>query len=131
MSNFVDIKTSASDIISVANNLRGQGEALDEKVKTLVEAVAVHEKEGKTFPPGDEFVETFLENYSKPGEGGKHGPPNQAVQDAAKGMGPAMTGLADYVADAMWSYQGQDEDSGKEIGSTQTSTGTSWSATRA
>jgi hypothetical protein len=119
MSNFVEIRTSTADIIGIANQLRDQGQALDDNVQAAVERVT--ENERGTFPP-DDFSNRFLENYHRPVEGGdQHGAPtNEAVKHNATGMGPAMKSLGDFVANAMWSYEGQDLDNADDIGNTPT-----------
>jgi hypothetical protein len=118
MSNYVNIGTSVSDIISIANDLRGQGRTLNETMTRSIQHVVDAEGDSGTFPP-DEFTDTFFENYHKPVEGGDGAPANAAVQEAAKKVGDGMVSLGDYVANAMWSYQGQDIDSGDDISRTE------------
>jgi hypothetical protein len=117
MSNYVNIGTSVSDIISIANDLRDQGRTLNETMKTAVQRVEHGENDHDTFPP-DEFTDTFLENYHKPVEGGGGEHANAAVKKAATTVGDGMVSLGDYVANAMFSYQGQDIDSGTDIANT-------------
>jgi hypothetical protein len=117
MSSYVSIGTSAADIISIANDLRGQGRALNETMKTAIQRVEDGENDAGTFPP-DEFTNTFLENYHKPVEGGGGEGANAAVRKAATSVGDGMVSLGDYVANAMFSYQGQDIDSGDDISNT-------------
>jgi hypothetical protein len=131
MSNYVDIKTSVSDIIGLANQLHGQGQTMVDQAKPLVETIKHREVDGRALPRGDEFVEQFLEKYHHTPDGGHGQTANLAVMNSAVGMGEALKGLADYVTNAMWSYQGQDVDNGTEIGKTPTNAGTAWSATRA
>ena len=116
MSNYVNIGPSAADIISIANDLRGQGRTLNDTMKTAIQRVEDGENDAGTFPP-DEFTNTFLENYHKPPEGSSD-PANAAVKKAATTVGDGMVSLGEYVANAMFSYQGQDIDSGDDIAKT-------------
>lgn len=116
MSSYVNIGTSAADIISIANDLRSQGRTLNDTMKTAIQRVEDGENDAGTFPP-DEFTDTFLENYHKPTEGSNE-PANAAVRKAATSVGDGMVSLGDYVANAMFSYLGQDIDSGTDISNT-------------
>lgn len=115
MSNYVNIGTSVSEIIAIANDLRSQGRALNDKLKQSIQRVTDGENDHETFPP-DEFTNTFFQNYHKPVEGGE--PTNAAVKKAATTVGNGMVSLGDYVANAMFSYQGQDIDSADDISKT-------------
>jgi hypothetical protein len=116
MSNYVEIKTSIADILSLANGLRSQGKALTDKMKPLLADVEALERDGETFPP-DDFTTTFLGTYHRPVDAGDGKlPASAAVKRSATGIGAAMTGIGDYVANAMWNYQGADEDNAKDIG---------------
>ena len=120
MSNYVEIRTSTADIIGIANQIRDQGQTLADNVRGAVEHVTTHEHDGGTFPP-DEFTNRFLENYHKPVEGDGHSlPTNEAVKQNATQMGQAMKSMGDFVANAMFSYEGQDMDNADDIGNTPT-----------
>jgi hypothetical protein len=119
MSNFVQISTSVADILSLASGLRAQGKTLTDGMKPLLASIEALERDGETFPP-DEFTSTFLGLYHQEvdaGDGTKL-PASEAVKQSAGSVGAALTGIADYVATAMWNYQGTDEDSATDIGST-------------
>jgi hypothetical protein len=123
MSEYVQIGTSIADIISIANGLKTQGEALTGAMRTSIANIEAAERDPETFPH-DEFTDRFLDNYHKliPTGDGSTLEANQAIKQSAAGLGAAMTSMAEYVANAMWTYQGQDDDNAGQIAHTGNAT---------
>jgi hypothetical protein len=119
MSEFVEIKTSVSEIIGIANGLRSRGESLADSVESTVIQIRAKEEGRETFPP-DDFTSSFLPNYHTPAEDtrGTSMPANEAVTSSAHHMGTELTRIADTVSDAMWSYGATDDNSGADISNT-------------
>lgn len=119
MSEFVEIKTSVSEIIGIANGLRSRGESLADSVDATVIQIRDKEAGRETFPP-DDFTSSFLPNYHTPAEDttGTSRPANEAVTSSAHHMGTELTRIADTVSDAMWSYGATDDNSGADISNT-------------
>jgi hypothetical protein len=119
MSSFVEIRTSVAEIVAIANGLRDKGRDLTDAMSHAVSEVEAHERNPKTFPP-DEFTDTFMGIYHKevPTGDGHTMSVNEAVKHGVGGLGEAMTSLGDFVADAMWTYQGQDTENATDIGGT-------------
>ena len=114
MSEFVEIKTSVSDIMSIANRLRAQGDGLTDTLGTTTEQITTLENHPETLPD-DDFTREFTKTYKAPTEGGDGTPANQAVKEGAVAMGEALTGMGDAVVDAMWAYSGQDDENATDV----------------
>jgi hypothetical protein len=118
MGNYVQIRTSIADILSIANGMRTRAEAFTTSMNGAMKKVTDLEADHEVFPP-DEFTDGFAPIYHQPvpAGDGHDKPANQAVQDAAKQMGTAMVTLSDHVSDAMWGYSGTDGDNAAGISS--------------
>ncbi|MFJ6198355.1 hypothetical protein [Micromonospora sp. NPDC092111] len=116
MSNFVEIKSSVADILGIANRLRVNGQSLSATMDGKLGAVSGMESAPGTLPR-DEFTEEFLKTYHKSVEvaGGGGQQMNEAIKDTVPKLGVAMDQLGKYVADAMWSYTGTDDDNATDI----------------
>lgn len=120
-SNFVEIKTSVTDIVRIAGDLRDQGDQMETSMRGATEQVTTLENHGETFPR-DQFTEPFLEKYHAPTDTGDGGsaPANQALKDNVIGLGGALRNIGDSVQTAMWSYAGTDDENEGDIRSTST-----------
>ncbi|WP_328343222.1 hypothetical protein [Micromonospora sp. NBC_00421] len=115
MSSFVEIRTSVADILGIANRLRASGQSLASTMNCRLGAISGLESAPGTLPR-DEFTEEFLKTYHKPVEGAGGGQQmNEAVKESVPKLGKAMDQLGKYVADAMWSYTGTDDDNATDI----------------
>lgn len=117
-SNYVRISSSVADILMIANNLRGQGRSLKDKLQPVIWDITTLEGDPDTFPR-DDFTNDFMKNYEKdvPDNKGDSMPTNVAVKMSALSIGDGLIGMGDFVAGAMWNYQGQDDDNAQDIGS--------------
>ncbi|WP_431915399.1 hypothetical protein [Micromonospora wenchangensis] len=116
MSSFVEIRTSVADILGIANRLRINGQSMSTAMDGKLGAITTLEAAPGTLPR-DEFTEEFLKTYHKPVEvpGGGGQQMNEAVKATVPQLGEAMDKLGAYVADAMWSYTGTDDDNATDI----------------
>jgi hypothetical protein len=116
---YVEISTSIADIINIATSISSQGETLHDAMGTAISEIERLERLPQTFGD-DDYKTSFFKTYQNlvPGADGKQVPANEAVKGSGRDIGGAMQSMGDYVADVMWSYQGQDEDNGKSIAST-------------
>lgn len=116
MSSFVEIRTSVADILGIANRLRFAGQSMSTTMDGRLRAITTLEAAPGTLPP-DEFTVEFLKTYHKSVEvsGGGGQPMNEAVKTTVPKLGEAMDKLGAYVADAMWSYTGTDDDNATDI----------------
>jgi hypothetical protein len=116
MSNYVEIKTSIADILSIANGLRTRGEALTGTMKSAIEEIRKLEDDSETFPK-DDFTDGFLPLYNKdiPAGDGTTLHANLAVQKSAIQMGEVLERTGQNVANAMWNYHGTDDDNATDI----------------
>ena len=116
MSSFVEIRTSVADILGIANRLRINGQSLSTAMDGKLGAITTLEAAPGTLPR-DEFTEEFLKTYHKSVEvaGGGGQQMNEAVKATVPQLGEAMDKLGAYVADAMWSYTGTDDDNATDI----------------
>ncbi|SCE91869.1 hypothetical protein GA0070216_103125 [Micromonospora matsumotoense] len=115
MSSFVEIRTSVADILGIANRLRFAGQSMSTTMDGKLQAITALEAAPGTLPP-DEFTVEFLKTYHKSVEvsgGGQQ--MNEAVKTTVPKLGEAMDKLGAYVADAMWSYTGTDDDNATDI----------------
>lgn len=121
MADYVEIRTSVADLLSTANGLRLKGEELTSAMRTAIGRVEMLDGPA-TFPP-DEFTNEFTKQYYKavPASDGGTTAQNVAVRDSAKMLGTGMINLGQFVADAMWSYQATDDDSGRDLDTTVSS----------
>jgi hypothetical protein len=114
-SNYVRISSSIGDILGIANNLRTQGRNLNQKLNPLLDRITELEHHPDTFPM-DDFTKDFKEVYEAPVPDSGGLLTNEAVKKSARSMGDGMIQIGDFVAGAMWNYQGQDDDNAKDIG---------------
>ncbi|GHJ05772.1 hypothetical protein TPA0907_01390 [Micromonospora humidisoli] len=116
MSSFVEIKTSVADILGIANRLRFAGQSMSTTMGDRFRAITTLEGTPGTLPR-DEFTNEFLKTYHKSVEvsdgGGQQ--MNEAIKTTVPQLGTAMDKLGAYVADAMWSYTGTDDDNATDI----------------
>lgn len=118
MSEFVEIKTSVADIMSIANRLKAQGDGLAESMRGTTSEITALENHPETLPP-DDFTNEFTSKYRAPVDGvdGVSLPANEAVKEGAIAMGEAMTRMGDSVVTAMWAYSGQDDENATDVSS--------------
>jgi hypothetical protein len=116
MGEYVEIKTSVSEIIGIANGLRSKGESLQQAATAAETQIRQLEERRETFP-ADDFTDAFLQIYKQNTEAvdGKPTTVNVAVTGAAKDMGKRLSEIGTFVADAMWNYSATDDDSGADI----------------
>ena len=121
MSNFVEIGTSITDIIGIANRLRVRGEDLAGAASDAGSAIAAQEGRQETFP-SDKFTDQFLPIYHAPTEYGqgdavRTGPTNEAIRATAVEMGHKLNEVGDWVGQAMFTYAAQNEGNASDIAS--------------
>ncbi|GAA2666785.1 hypothetical protein [Actinoplanes palleronii] len=116
MGEFVQIRTSPADIVTIANSIRSRGEALERAVAAHLPAIEERERREKTFPP-DEFTGDFHEQYTAAATGVRGTPStvNQAVREAALFCAEQLTHIGEYVAGAMATYDVTDQQGGADI----------------
>jgi hypothetical protein len=119
MSEYVDIRTSTADIISIASRLRSQGAALEQAATGTGNEIEQLENRAETFPP-DQFTDQFLEKYHAPteytvGERTLQGPANAAVRATAAEMGRRLSDVGGWVGQAMFSYAAENEQNATDI----------------
>src|SRR6266508_6285303 len=119
MGEYVEIRTSVSDIVGIANGLRGQGERLQQTAAAAEDTIRRLEERRETFPP-DDFTNQFLETYHQTAEDsqGNATTVNRAVTSSAVDMGRKLVDIGTYVANAMWTYAATDQESGADINDT-------------
>jgi hypothetical protein len=121
MSNYVEIGTSVTDIISLANRLRQRGADLESMVSDASTEIEHQEGRGETFPP-DRFTREFLANYHASAEYGQgdevmSGTVNVAIRATAAEMGRKLGEVGDWVGQAMFTYTAQNEGNASDIAS--------------
>jgi hypothetical protein len=116
MGNYVEIKTSVTDILNIANELQGKGRDLKTAMATATENVTTLENHAETLPP-DKFTTPFLEKYHEPVDtgDGQTAPANEAMKQSAIGLGAALSDLAGKVSTAMVTYAGTDAENAADI----------------
>jgi hypothetical protein len=119
MSEYVDIRTSAAAIISIASGLRAQGAALESAATDLGGEIERLENRAETFP-SDQFSDQFKEKYHTPteysvGDQTVQGPANVAVRATATEMGRRLSDVGDWVGEAMFSYTAENEQNATDI----------------
>ncbi len=119
MSEYVDIKTSLSDVLSAATNLVNMGTALESEMSDLNERI--RGLEGSATWGNDEFSAGFLEGYHRPvGSGSSAGNTADAVKGLGSGkdsLGTATQNLGNMVANAMIQYSETDGANAADISS--------------
>jgi hypothetical protein len=119
MSEYVEIRSSPAEIMSIANGLRGQGEALRGDVSGINGEIRERESRAETFPP-DDFTNNFLKNYHQeaPGVDGTNTTANVAVRQSAAYCAGKLIQIGDFVGAAMMNYGATDDESGEDIAKT-------------
>jgi hypothetical protein len=119
MSEFVEIKTSVADIISVANGLRAKGDALRTTVTGINADIAAQEEAAETFPP-DKFTGEFRKTYDEPVQDSKGTtvPTHLAIRNSAVDAADKLVQIGETVGKAMINYSVTDDDSGTDIAAT-------------
>jgi hypothetical protein len=121
MSNYVEIGTSVTDIISIANRLRQRGADLESAASDASTEIEHQEGRGETFP-SDKFTDPFLEIYHASTEYGQgddvvSGTTNVAIRATAAEMGRKLGEIGDWVGQAMFTYTAQNEGNASDIAS--------------
>jgi hypothetical protein len=121
MSNFVEIKSSPAEIISIANGIHSKGTDLISAVSQINRDIVEHENKPDTFP-SDQFTDGFTKEYWKVVEAadGKMHPSNEAVRVGAEYCGTKLTEIGDFVNQAMVNYEASDQQGGDDIAKTAT-----------
>ncbi len=119
MGEYVEIRSSPAEIMSIANGLRGQGEALRGEVSGINGEIQERENRADTFPP-DQFTDGFLTNYHQaaPGVDGTTTTANVAVRQSAAYCARKLIEIGDFVGAAMVNYGATDDESGEDIAKT-------------
>lgn len=119
MGEYVNIKSSPGEIISIANGIRGKGEDLVRTVEGVNRDIDMHERKGETFP-SDQFTDAFKKHYDQqvPAADGGTMPANQAIQESAVYCGKKLIDIGDFVNTAMTNYTATDDQSGDDIAKT-------------
>lgn len=119
MSEYVEIRTSPAEIMSIANGLRGQGEDLRDAVSDHNREIMAREMRDDIFPP-DQFTTGFLTNYHQdaPGADGTTTTANVAVRQSAAYCGSKLIQIGEFVGTAMMNYGATDDESGEDIAKT-------------
>ena len=119
MSNFVEIRSSPAEIISIATGLRSRGAELTSAVSGICHEIVSQENEPKTFP-SDQFTDPFVAEYKKVADAtdGKGHPANEAVRLGAVYCGTKLTEIGDFVNKAMVNYETGDQQGATEINQT-------------
>jgi hypothetical protein len=119
MGEYVDIKSSPDEIISIANGLHARGEELKKAVEGINGDIKQHEGRQETFPP-DKFTAEFRKHYDQavPGADGKTVPAHEAIQQSALYCGEKLSEIGEFVNKAMTNYGVTDIQSGDDIGKT-------------
>lgn len=119
MSEYVEIRSSPAEIMSIANGLRGQGEALRGEVSGTNGEILARESSADTLP-SDQFTDSFLVNYQQaaPGVDGVTTTANVAVRQSAAYCARKLIEIGDFVGAAMVNYGATDEESGEDIAKT-------------
>jgi len=119
MGEYVEIKSSPAEIMSIANGLRSQGESLRSTVSDINNEVRERENRPDTFPP-DQFTDGFLVNYKQaaPGVDGVTTTANVAVRQSAAYCARKLIEIGDFVGAAMMNYGATDDESGEDIAKT-------------
>lgn len=110
MGEYVEIGSGVADMISAANGLRAQGDALAEQMRTTGRNLSEMEQRQETFPP-DDFTREFLKTYHATTQDsqGNSTTVNLAVRHSAVDMGTKLAEIGAFVAEAMVTYTGTDE----------------------
>jgi hypothetical protein len=118
MSEYVEIRSSAADILNIANRLRNQGTTLNETLTATANRITGIEEHPETLPP-DKFTDGFTKSYLSPVEGadGVTSTANEAVKQSAVQMGTVLKQMGDSVVNAMWAYSGTDDDNATDVNS--------------
>jgi hypothetical protein len=110
MSEYVDIRTSVTDILAAANNLVTLGGSLESDMSPLIEAIK--SRENAATWGNDEFTGKFLEGYHK---SVKVGDGAMTAADAVKALGQGKNSLGtttqdlgNIVVNAMLNYSDTD-----------------------
>lgn len=122
MSNYVEIKSSPGEIISIANGIRSKGTDLQAQIAGINADIVAHETDGKSLTPDPEFTAPFRTNtydLPVPGADGKTVPAHEAVRASAAYCAEKLVAIGDFVAGAMVNYQATDEQGGDDIAKTQ------------
>ncbi len=119
MSEFVEIKTSAADIISAANRLRAKGDELQRTIAAINTDIMRQESAGETLPP-DKFTDEFRKKYDAPvtDTKGEFVATHVAVRLSAIHAAYELEKLGEAVSKAMVNYSVTDDDSGTDIAAT-------------
>ncbi|GAA0479045.1 hypothetical protein Aca07nite_68360 [Actinoplanes capillaceus] len=116
MSNFVEIRSSPAEIISIATGLSNRGADLVTAVSGICHEIEAQEREPKTFP-SDQFTDPFVAQYKKVADAtdGDGHPANEAVRLGAAYCGTKLTEIGDFVNKAMVNYEAGDQQGATEI----------------
>ncbi len=116
MGEFVEIKTSVSDIMRVANGLVGMGEQLRGEFERIGADISLHEGHPEVFP-SDQFTDPFLVIYKAPAtdSAGKPSTTNEAVRTSAVDVGQKLIDIGEYVGKAMVQYGVADDEAAADI----------------
>lgn len=119
MSEYVEIRTSPAEIMSIANGLRSKGEDLLGTVSDCNREIIARETRADTFPP-DQFTTGFLANYHQdaPGTDGETTTANVSVRQSAEYCATKLTDIGEFVGAAMMNYGATDDESGEDIAKT-------------
>lgn len=119
MGEYVDIKSSPGEIISIADGIRARGEDLKKTVDGINHDIKEHEARQETFPP-DKYTNEFRKHYDQlvPGADGKELPAHEAIQQSALFCGEKLREIGELVNQAMTNYEVTDVQSGDDIGKT-------------
>jgi hypothetical protein len=119
MSQYVEIRTSPAEIMSIANGIRSRGEQLESSVRSINDEITAHEAGPETLPL-DQFTERFNEKYRAPTTtaAGLPAEANVAVRDSAQFCGAKLVDIGETVSAAMMNYGATDDDSGQDIAKT-------------
>lgn len=120
MSEYVEIRSSPAEIISIATGMGERGRALVEKAGNLGRAIATQEGNDRAYP-SDQFSDQFLVTYHQAATdaAGNASTANVAVRDSAVQAGATLGKIGDFVGKAMTNYGAVDEESGADISKTE------------
>jgi len=120
MSEYIQIKSSPAEIMSIASQISARGKTLSGRINTLNVAIQTHESPGEVFP-SDQFTDPFAKTYKQESVGadGKSTTANEAVRASAAYCGEKLEGIGDFVGTAMMNYGAADDESGADIGKTE------------
>lgn len=116
MGEFVEIKSSVSDIMRVANGLSGTGRRIKGEVERINADISAHEGHPDVFP-ADQFTDSFTPIYqgAATDSAGKPSTVNEAVRTSAVDAGQKLIDIGEYVGKAMVQYGVADDEAAADI----------------